>query len=68
MNILKYKPQVRRYVVYNSEYTKKDMNYPCPGVVVHPPVDGKRYKVGKRGSKLTLVNLFPAKELRLFSR
>jgi glycosyltransferase involved in cell wall biosynthesis len=37
-------------------------------VVVHPPVDGKRYKVGKRGSKLTLVNLFHRKGTATFQQ
>jgi glycosyltransferase involved in cell wall biosynthesis len=46
------------YTIYNSLYTKEAMKYPCPGIVVHPPVDAKRYKVVKRGSKLTLINLF----------
>lgn len=69
MNIIKFKPQVRRYIVYNTEYTKREMNYPCPGVVVHPPVDAKRYKVmGRRGSKLTLVNLFHRKGTATFQQ
>lgn len=57
--LLFHKPQIKRYVIYNSEFTR-EMKYPCPGTVVHPPVDGKRYKV-RRGSKLTLVNLFERK-------
>jgi len=65
--IIKYKPQVKSYIVYNSEFTR-GMNYPCPGVVVHPPVDGKRYKVSKRGSKLTLVNLFHRKGTLTFQQ
>jgi glycosyltransferase involved in cell wall biosynthesis len=49
------------YLIYNSLFTKNAMKYPCPGVIVHPPVDAKRYKVVKRGFKLTLVNLFERK-------
>jgi len=66
LGILRHKPQIKRYVVYNSEFTKQAMNYPCPGIIVHPPVDGKRYKVNKRGSKLTLVNLFHRKGSQTF--
>lgn len=46
------------YMIYNSVFTSGVNKYPCHGIVVHPPVDGKRYKVVKRGSKLTLINLF----------
>lgn len=51
------KPEKFMYVIYNSEWTRSEMKYPCPGIILHPPVDAKRYKV-KRGSKLTLINLF----------
>lgn len=68
LGILRHKPQIRRYVIYNSEFTKRSMNYPCPGIVVHPPVDGKRYKVNKRGSKLTLINLFHRKGALTFQQ
>jgi glycosyltransferase involved in cell wall biosynthesis len=61
MGILFHKPQVNKYIIYNSEYVKNTMKYPAPSTVVHPPVDGKRYKVTRRGSKLTLVNLFERK-------
>jgi glycosyltransferase involved in cell wall biosynthesis len=44
------------------------MKYPCPGCVVHPPVDGKRYKVTKKGSKLTLINLFERKGGLIFQQ
>ena len=46
------------YVIYNSSFTEGQMKYPCPGMIVHPPVDAKRYKVTKRGDRLTLINLF----------
>jgi glycosyltransferase involved in cell wall biosynthesis len=49
------------YVVYNSEFTKKEMKYPNPSVIVHPPVDSKRYKVIRKGKKITLINLFERK-------
>jgi glycosyltransferase involved in cell wall biosynthesis len=61
------------YVIYNSEFTKTNQGlmsdskvkpyrqgYICPSVVVHPPIDPKRYKV-KKGKKLTLINLFERK-------
>jgi glycosyltransferase involved in cell wall biosynthesis len=51
------KPEKFMYVIYNSDFTK-NMNYPCPGIVVRPPVDAKRYKVVRKGNKLTLINLF----------
>jgi len=53
------------YVIYNSEFTRDDMNYPNPGIVVHPPVDIKRYKT-KPGDKITLINLFERKGGRFF--
>lgn len=59
--LLNHKPLIARYVIYNSQFTKESMRYPVPGIVVHPPVDGKRYKVARRGSKLTLVNQFERK-------
>lgn len=45
------------YVVYNSEYTKRVLNYPNPSIVLHPPVDTARYKVKPKGNKITLLNL-----------
>lgn len=59
--LLYYKQEKFFYVIYNSLYTKNTMKYPCPGIVVHPPVDAKRYKVVKKGSKLTLINLYERK-------
>ena len=58
----KHRPHPLRfaYCIYNSEFTKSDCKYPNPSVVVHPPVDPKRYKV-KRGKKITLINLFDRK-------
>ena len=55
------------YVVYNSEFTKKDMNYPNPGVVVHPPIDPDRYKTLRKGKKITLINLFERKGGKFFN-
>jgi len=54
------------YVVYNSLYTKSEMKYLAPSVVVHPPVDSKRYKV-KPGKKITLINLFERKGGKFFN-
>jgi glycosyltransferase involved in cell wall biosynthesis len=53
-------------VVYNSFYTKSEMNYPNPSLVVHPPVDQKRYKT-KPGTKITLINLFERKGGKFFN-
>lgn len=53
------------YVIYNSLFTRDKMRYPNPSIVVHPPVDEKRYKV-KRGKKITLINLFHRKGSMLF--
>ncbi len=39
------------YCVYNSEFTKKENNYPNPSIIIHPPVDGGRYKVKALKSK-----------------
>jgi glycosyltransferase involved in cell wall biosynthesis len=54
------------YCIYNSNFTAKELAYPNPSVVVHPPVDPKRYKVAKKGNKLTLINLFERKGSPLF--
>jgi len=53
------------YVIYNSDFTRYDMNYPNPGIVVHPPVESKRYKT-KPGDKITLINLFERKGGKFF--
>ncbi len=49
------------YAIYNSLYTKSEMKYPNPAIVVHPPVDQSRYKIARKGKKLTLINLFDRK-------
>lgn len=54
------------YAIYNSEYTKKEMNYKCPSIIVHPFVDPKRYKT-KKGKKITLINLFERKGGKFFN-
>ena len=54
------------YVVYNSEFTKKENHYPNPGIVCHPHVDSKRYKT-KRGNRITLINLFERKGGKFFA-
>jgi glycosyltransferase involved in cell wall biosynthesis len=53
------------YVVYNTEHIKKEMNYPNPSIVVHPPVDPSRCKT-KKGTKITLINLFERKGGKFF--
>ena len=52
-------------VIYNSNFTKDDMKYPLPGIVVHPPVDVKKYKT-KTGDSITLINLFERKGGKFF--
>lgn len=54
------------YVVYNSIYTRDTMKYPNPSCLVHPPVDPVRYKVPRKGTKITLINLFERKGGRFF--
>jgi glycosyltransferase involved in cell wall biosynthesis len=49
------------YVIYNSQFTRDACKYPNPSVVLHPPVDPVRYKVNKKGNKITLINLFERK-------
>lgn len=53
-------------VVYNSCFTRDAMRYLAPGVVVHPPVNPKRYKVTRIGDRLTLINLFHRKGTDVF--
>lgn len=36
------------YVVYNSEFTFREMRYRVPGIIVRPPVDSSRYRISKR--------------------
>ncbi len=54
------------YVVYNSNYTKRVLDYPNPSIVVHPPVDSKRCKT-RKGDKLTLINLYERKGVTFFN-
>lgn len=53
-------------VIYNSEYVKSEMRYNVPSIVIHPPVDVKRYKT-KKGKKITLINLFERKGVKFFN-
>ena len=55
------------YVLYNSLYTKSEMNYPNPGVVIHPPVQRERCKT-KPGKKITLINLCENKGGKFFNK
>jgi glycosyltransferase involved in cell wall biosynthesis len=61
-----YEPKPWIYVIYNSLYTQSEMKYPNPSLVVHPPVDQKRYKT-KPGTKITLINLFERKGGKFFN-
>jgi glycosyltransferase involved in cell wall biosynthesis len=41
---VKYNAGMPVYCVYNSEFTRTENKYPNPSIIVHPPVDGGRYK------------------------
>lgn len=45
------------WVVYNSEWIKKALNYPNKSFVLRPPVDYRYYDVGETGEFITLINL-----------
>lgn len=56
-------------VLYNSNAAKKILNYPNPGIVVHPPVDYRKWDYGGDASKavyITLINLNANKGAKLF--
>lgn len=47
-------------IIYNCQYAKDLLKYPQPNVVVHPPVDYRRYDQGQEPFKneyITLINL-----------
>lgn len=48
-----------RYVIYNSQHSKDELNYPNPGFVLPPPCDYRHYDVGGDPFKrkyITLIN------------
>lgn len=44
-------------VVYNSQWIKKELNYPNRSFVLLPPCDYRYYKVNTTGEYITLINL-----------
>lgn len=52
-------------VVYNTHWLKAAVRWPCPGVVVHPPIIREDYATTP-GDCVTLVNLQQGKGVRLF--
>jgi glycosyltransferase involved in cell wall biosynthesis len=44
------------YVVHNAEWSMRALMYQRPGIVVHPPVDYKRWRVSE-GEMIGLINL-----------
>ena len=58
------KPQ---YIIYNSEESKKLLNYKHDGFVLPPPVDWRDYEV-EPGDGLTLINLNENKGADIFYR
>jgi glycosyltransferase involved in cell wall biosynthesis len=59
------RPEIReadkvQYMVYNSEWVKEPLGYKWPGIVLHPPVDYRKYDTCLDHSKaeaITLINL-----------
>jgi glycosyltransferase involved in cell wall biosynthesis len=50
----------KQYVVYNSEWVKKELNYQHESMVMHPPCDWRKYDTGKDSEKneyITLINI-----------
>lgn len=51
----------KKYVIYNTHFTKKEVAYKRPSIIVHPPVTPEDYAVNLGGEYVTLVNLFEPK-------
>lgn len=48
----------RTFVVYNSAWIAKELNYKWPSVVIPPPCDPKQYDIGElKGDAITLISL-----------
>jgi glycosyltransferase involved in cell wall biosynthesis len=44
-------------IVYNSEWARQQLGYAWPSMVMHPPVDWRRYDVDGPHDCITLINL-----------
>lgn len=56
-------------VIYNSNYSRDLLNYPHPSMVLHPPVDYRKYDVAQNpieNNYITLINLNENKGGRIF--
>lgn len=52
--------ELTQYVVYNSEWAKRELDYEHPSMVLYPPTDYRYYKVAEDpwdGEYITLINL-----------
>jgi glycosyltransferase involved in cell wall biosynthesis len=52
--------QNRVGIIYNCEAAKDKLNYPQPNIVLHPPVDYRKYDLGQdpiKNKYITLINL-----------
>lgn len=52
--------ELTQFVVYNSEWTKQELQYPHPSIILHPPTDYRYYDVTEDawdGEYVTLINL-----------
>jgi glycosyltransferase involved in cell wall biosynthesis len=55
------------WVLYNSHYMAQRLDYKCRSIIVHPPVDWRRYEFdGPTGEYITLINMNLNKGARLF--
>lgn len=53
-------PRLPMNVIYNSHYAREVLNYPHPSMVLHPPVDWRKYNVCPdpiNNRYITLINL-----------
>jgi glycosyltransferase involved in cell wall biosynthesis len=53
-------PKLPMNVIYNSQYAREVLNYPHPSMVLHPPVDWRKYDVCPdpiNNRYITLINL-----------
>jgi glycosyltransferase involved in cell wall biosynthesis len=50
----------KQYIVYNSEWAKKELGYKWPSFVLYPPCDWRQYDTGadtEKNKYITLINL-----------
>jgi len=57
----------KQFIVYNTEESKRLLNYEHEGFVLHPPVDYRHYE-GEIGDAITLINLNENKGADIFYR